>query len=122
LDHLDAPEREERLDEAITSFLEATEFGPQPNRKAWLDRYPDLAAELAEFFTDQERVDRLAAPLRAVIQTGAAISLSPGGSAPGHRAGGEGANQPFDLFQTADISSASGFRVFGDFRVLREIG
>src|SRR5438093_5844364 len=122
LDHLDAPEREERLDEAITSFLEATEFGPQPDRKAWLDRYPDLAAELAEFFIDQERVDRLAAPLRAVIQTGAAIPLSSGGSAPGHRAGSEGANQPFDLFQTADISSTPGFRTFGDFRVLREVG
>src|SRR5207245_6329052 len=60
--------------------------------------------------------------LRAVIQTGPVTPFSPGGSAPGHRAGGEGANQPFDLFQTADISSTPSPRTFGDFRILREVG
>jgi tetratricopeptide (TPR) repeat protein/tRNA A-37 threonylcarbamoyl transferase component Bud32 len=57
-------ERCDRLDEAVTAYLEALENGLAPDRAVWLARYPDVARELAEFFADQDQLDILAAPLR----------------------------------------------------------
>jgi serine/threonine protein kinase/tetratricopeptide (TPR) repeat protein len=60
----DASEREQRLDEVATAYLKAQEVGQAPDRQALLDRYPELAAELREFFVDQERIARLAGPFQ----------------------------------------------------------
>ena len=59
-------EREQLLDEVVTSYLRASGDGHTPDRREWLNRYPDLAAELNEFFADQDQVQELAAPLRAI--------------------------------------------------------
>jgi WD40 repeat protein len=56
--------RDQHLDEVITAYLKACEAGAKPEPAEWLARYPDLAAELAEFFAGQASLDRLAAPLR----------------------------------------------------------
>ncbi len=65
---LESLDREKRLDEAVTAFLEAQESGRRPHRQEWLDRYPEVAAELEKYFADQDEVDRLTSPLRAAIQ------------------------------------------------------
>jgi serine/threonine-protein kinase len=105
-------ERDQRVDEAVTSYLEAAESGPEPDRQAWLMRYPELAAELSEFFTDQDRVDRLAAPLRAVTLAAGRCTPRPG-------------ERPLPaLDKTADgaIGPAGQSRSFGDYELLQEIG
>jgi hypothetical protein len=53
-------ERERRLDEVVTAYLKAVEAGQHPEPKDWLQRYPDLAAELSAFFAGQEKVVALA--------------------------------------------------------------
>jgi serine/threonine-protein kinase len=57
-------EREERFGEIAFAYLRAREEGRHPDPREWLDRYPEFAPELASFFSDQDEVDRLGAPLR----------------------------------------------------------
>jgi serine/threonine-protein kinase len=53
-------ERERRLDEVVTAYLKAVEAGEHPEPRNWLERYPDLAAELSAFFAGQREVAALA--------------------------------------------------------------
>jgi tRNA A-37 threonylcarbamoyl transferase component Bud32 len=61
-------EREQRLDEVVTAYLQAVAAGQTPEPQTWLARYPELAAELAEFFNSQDQIQRLTAPLRLATQ------------------------------------------------------
>src|SRR5215831_10238088 len=65
-------DRERRLDEVVTAYLKEARAGVPPDPAAWQARYPELAAELAEFFADRAAVERLAAPLRSVAAAAAA--------------------------------------------------
>jgi tetratricopeptide (TPR) repeat protein len=57
-----APDREQRLDEAIASYLRCEGDGRRPDPAVWIERYPDLADALGEFFADRMRLDQLVKP------------------------------------------------------------
>src|SRR5262245_34821871 len=60
----DVRDRNDRLEEAVVAYFEAVERGHTPDRSQWVARYPELAAELAEFFANHDEVDLWTAPLR----------------------------------------------------------
>ena len=76
------PERRRRFEAALGAYFEALDAGQSPDREELLARHPDLAAELAEFFAEQDRFHRLVAPLR------------PESTEPGHRRPAWGPTDP----------------------------
>jgi len=55
------------LDSVIATYLKAAQAGVAPSQQELIARYPGFAKELAEFFADQERFQRLADPVRAAM-------------------------------------------------------
>jgi Ca-activated chloride channel family protein len=49
-------ELEERYHEAVASYLQALDSGSNPERRLWLERYPDMAPRLEAFFADHDRI------------------------------------------------------------------
>ena len=56
--------RRQRLEEVIGAFLVAVDAGQKPDPNEWLARHGDLCPELAEFFADLGRMDKLVEPLK----------------------------------------------------------
>ena len=100
-------EPDQLLDELVTAYLKAVEAGQTPDRQQWLVQYLQLAADLAAFFADQDRWERLTAPMRAALGP----PLEPDETPPGR-----GAKSEADL----RLGSDSGW--FGDYELLAEIG
>jgi serine/threonine protein kinase/Flp pilus assembly protein TadD len=61
-----AADHDERLQEAILTYLKAADGGQSISPPEMLTRYPDLGAELAAFFADQSQLDPVLAPLRSL--------------------------------------------------------
>src|SRR5215468_2997031 len=101
--HSEVVEKDRRLDEVVFAYLRDAEAGRAPGRDEWLAQHPDLAGELTDFLANQERLERLAAPLRQVTR--------PGGAEETPRVGGGG------------DSPAGGVGLsFGDYELLEVIG
>jgi serine/threonine-protein kinase len=85
-----APAGEPELDEILAAYLRARDAGRAPDRRELLARYPALAAELAEYFAEEDRAERWAAPLRRASEPArlGLAALDPDATAP---AGAEGA-------------------------------
>jgi WD40 repeat protein/tRNA A-37 threonylcarbamoyl transferase component Bud32 len=58
----------QRVDAIIAAYIEAVEAGQAPDRQELLARHPELAAELAAFFADHDKVQQMAEPLRADVE------------------------------------------------------
>ena len=52
------------IDVAIAEFLRAEAAGEAGERQQWLERFPDCADSLAEFFDDRDGIDRMMMPVR----------------------------------------------------------
>jgi eukaryotic-like serine/threonine-protein kinase len=103
-----ASEREKRLNDVLAAYLEAVEAGQQPKQEEWIARYPDLAAELTEFFANQERLANLAAPLRAAAPAQAPFT-------------GEDATLPPEPNAANGPPPGTKVRYFRDYELLEEI-
>jgi WD40 repeat protein len=97
--------RDRLLEAVLHGYLQAVDAGQAPDREALLRQHPDLAAELAAFFANQDEVDRLArgmaGPIAAVPPAVEAPTLAPG-EAPAPTVGTQ-------------------VRYFGDYELLEEI-
>jgi WD40 repeat protein len=107
-EHDDVSERERRLDEVLGSYFEALTAGRAPDRQELLARHPDLAADLAEFFADEEAVDRWTGSLRPVAQTALTEAVADALTPP---TGGQ-----------TTAPAPSPFRVRGGYELLEEVG
>src|SRR4051794_16512737 len=67
-DSRDQIEIEDDLSRVLVAGLEAVATGRAEARASLLNQNPRFAGELAQFFAHHDRIDRLAAPLRALVQ------------------------------------------------------
>jgi serine/threonine-protein kinase len=99
--HKESTDHERRLHEILHAHLQALDAGQVPDQQEILRQHPDLAAELAAFFADQEHLARLAQSLRPDV--GGEVSTTP----------------PGDAVPVA--GSLGRVRYFGDYELLEEI-
>jgi WD40 repeat protein/tRNA A-37 threonylcarbamoyl transferase component Bud32 len=100
------PDRDQQFNDVLVACLEAVDNNNAPHLQQLLARHPEFSAELKAFLDAQQQVDRLAAPLRDLIQeTSSAGSLE---------ATLDGA--PAKAGQAVPADS------FGDYELLAEIG
>src|ERR1700758_878280 len=57
--------RTNRLGEILGAYFVAVEEGGASSWQALLEQHPDLASEIADYFAEQDQLDRLVAPLRS---------------------------------------------------------
>jgi WD40 repeat protein/tRNA A-37 threonylcarbamoyl transferase component Bud32 len=103
---LNSTAQEQRVNEVLFAYLKAVEAGEKPDQQQWLARYPELADELASFFADQDQLEGLAAPLRAVLPPVCPAAATP---------------VPADTV-TIGSPPQREVRRFGDYELLEEIG
>src|SRR5262245_60423954 len=99
-------ERERRLGEAVFACLAILSGGRVPDREELLSRYPEFAAELAEYLAGRQQLDDLATPLREAEQGISTDLVEMGTISP----------------ETTGEEPPAPGRSFGDYDLLEEIG
>ena len=103
-----------RLSQIIAEYLQAIDAGSSPDPEEYTLRYPDLAEQLRVFFTDQEKMNRLAAPLRPDDPD---ATQPPGPDL--HSA--TITHSPLGEERTGQTGSVGKIRYFGDYELISEI-
>lgn len=62
----DQVDREGRVGQVLAAYFEAFDAGRAPDREALLRAHPDLAEDLAAYFAQLDRFERLVEPLRSI--------------------------------------------------------
>jgi eukaryotic-like serine/threonine-protein kinase len=57
-------DQKQQLQDILHAYLRALDAGQAPDRQALLQAHPDLTAELADFFADQDRIAQVAQAMR----------------------------------------------------------
>jgi hypothetical protein len=57
---MNEPSREQKLESILHAYLQAADAGQKLDREDLLRQHPELAADLNDFFADQEKMDRFA--------------------------------------------------------------
>jgi serine/threonine protein kinase len=83
---------DERLNDVLLEYVEARQAGQQPDRSKLVSAHPDLREDLEAFFSCQDEVERVVAPLRTTV------------------------GQPQDTAGARDLGQ------LGDFRLLLQVG
>jgi WD40 repeat protein/HEAT repeat protein len=101
-----------RLSQVIAEYLEQVDAGHAPDPEEFVSRYPDISEQLREFFADQEKLNRLAAPLRPDDPDETQPPPDPNSATVTHGPSGETGAAPV---------SVGKIRYFGDYELISEI-
>jgi WD40 repeat protein len=93
--------KDRRLEAVLHSYLQAVDAGQAPARDALLQQHPDLASELAAYFSNQDAVAQLAQDMPPAAGAAEAPTLAPG--------------------EAAAPPPGTQIRYFGDYELLEEI-
>lgn len=110
IDPNEVERHEQVLDEILTSYLKAQDAGQKPDRQDLLARYPQLAADLEEFFNEQDKLQRWAEPFLAVARS-ARLEEPPSGDP----------NLQSTLTEGVDPLTVLAGRNFGEYELLEPI-
>jgi eukaryotic-like serine/threonine-protein kinase len=111
-------DREQLLDEVITTYLKAVDAGQHPDPAELLARHPELADELTEFFAAQNSVDRAAVQLRGVVPASPKACDPPTLEPSPHSASDAPTLAPGEALAHSGLGR---IRYFGDYELLEEI-
>ncbi len=73
----DDADRDQQLEAVIADYIRACETGLAPDRREILERHPELADELRQFFGQRDRMNQMVEPMRGFGEA-VALAVGPG--------------------------------------------